>query len=221
MFTSDIYKNKDSETVYISLGNYCLTSMLLKENNLKYESYPFDWMVSCIENITDIFSTDFKELLNKENLSSNNNSTKNKYYCDISNKYFLNLENDHPHHNLFDENDYNYLVRCIDRLKNVFNNYKKVIFVMIQPLYIANINQDNDNIIKLYNTLKGYYSHNDFKLLIFNINNIKNDVYSEIKLNDEVIIYELNTSMVLGNCGMMYFNNNGVNKFIEILKSYN
>lgn len=30
---------KVSNTCFISLGNYCLTSMLLKENNIKNESY--------------------------------------------------------------------------------------------------------------------------------------------------------------------------------------
>jgi hypothetical protein len=56
MFLQDNFENLKDDTVYISLGNYCLTSMLFKENNIKLESYPFDWMISCIENITDVFN---------------------------------------------------------------------------------------------------------------------------------------------------------------------
>ena len=52
---NDEYNNKKKDKIYVSLGNYCLTSMLLKENNLKFESHPFDWMISCIENIIHIF----------------------------------------------------------------------------------------------------------------------------------------------------------------------
>ena len=46
------YDNNDTDNthnkskIFISLGNYCLTSMIFKYNNLKFESYPFDWMVS-------------------------------------------------------------------------------------------------------------------------------------------------------------------------------
>ena len=29
---------------FVSLGNYCITSNLLKDHNLKFESYPFDWL---------------------------------------------------------------------------------------------------------------------------------------------------------------------------------
>ena len=64
MFVQDNFiENEKNNTLYVSLGNYCLTSMLLKENNLKYESYPFDWMVSCIENVIDIFSDNFTNFL--------------------------------------------------------------------------------------------------------------------------------------------------------------
>ena len=220
MFVQDNFiENQKNNTLYVSLGNYCLTLMLLKENNLKYESYPFDWMVSCIENIIDIFSDDFTNFLDKNNYINIHNKTLNKFYFEKTNKLFNNIKIDHQHHNLLNDNDYNYLTRCVDRIRNIYNQYNNVIFIMIQPLYISNKINDYEIINKLYTTLKKYYNKN-FKLLIFNITKIDNDLYKETKLNDETYVYELKTKMIKGNYGMMYFDNDGVKKFIEILKSF-
>jgi hypothetical protein len=83
MFLQDNFTN-NKNTAYVSLGNYCLTSMLFKENKLKNESYPFDWMVSCIDDIISIFEDDFNQFKNKNNYEIVNNTTKNiKYYSNI------------------------------------------------------------------------------------------------------------------------------------------
>jgi hypothetical protein len=218
---------KVSNTCFISLGNYCLTSMLLKENNMKNESYPFDWMVSCIENIIDVFDDDFSKLLDKNNYINTSFGTRHKLYYDKTNVLFKDdpkfqkLLTDHQHHHLLTNNDdYNYLLRCINRIRNIFKNYNNVIFIMIQPLYISQKNNDDNLILELYTTLKKYYNNKNFKLLIFNIVKINNNEYKKTKLNEEVYVYELKTNMVIGNYRMMYFDKDGINKFIEILKSF-
>jgi hypothetical protein len=119
---------------------------------------------------------------------------------------------------LLNDNDYNYLLRCIDRIKNLFNNYNNVIFVMIQPLYILNNDVNMDKIINLFDILKKYFNNNQFKLLIFNITKISNNLFKEIKLNDKLFVYELETNMIKGNYGMMYFDDSGTKNFLEILK---
>ena len=91
---------------------------------------------------------------------------------------------------------------------------------MIQPLYISQKNNDDNLILELYTTLKKYYNNKNFKLLIFNIVKINNNEYKKTKLNEEVYVYELKTNMVIGNYRMMYFDKDGINKFIEILKSF-
>jgi hypothetical protein len=212
----DEYENNNTNKIYISLGNYCLTSMLLKENNLKYESYPFDWMVSCIDNIINIFEDNFNEFLNKNNYYGINNQTRNNYYINNTKKIFNNIEFDHQHHNLLEINDYNYLKRCVERLNNVHHKYEKIIFIMIQPLYLNNLSIDKLNIIKLYDILYNKYG-NKIKLCIFNIINENNNIYKEEYLNQNLVIIELDTKMICGKYGMMYFDNNGINKFLKII----
>ncbi len=223
MFTHE-EEVKLSDTCFISLGNYCLTSMLLKENNIKNESYPFDWMVSCIENIVDVFDDDFFKLLDKNNYINTSFGTRHKLYYDKTYVLFkddLKLA-DHRHHHLLTNNeDYNYLLRCVNRIRNIYENYNNVVFIMIQPLYISQKNNDDNLILVLYTTLKKYYNNKNFKLLIFNIVKINNNEYKETKLNQDVYVYELKTNMVKGKYGMMYFDKDGINKFISILKSVN
>lgn len=216
MFNDEIENN--TENIYISLGNYCLTSMLLKENNLKYKSFPFDWMVYCIDNIIEIFEDNFIKFLNKDNYTVIDNRTKNNYYINKTRKIFNNLDIDHQHHNLLDNNDYNYLKRCIERINNIHNIYESITFIMIQPLYLNNLLVDNNKIIKLYNVLSNKYG-NKIKLCIFNIiNKNNNNIYKEEYLNENLIVVELDTNMICGNYGMMYFDQNGINKFLEIIK---
>lgn len=216
MFNCDIENsNNENEKIYISLGNYCLTSMLLKENNLKNMSYPFDWMVSCIDNIIDIFEDNYVQFLNKNNYELFDNKTINNYYIHNTKKLFNNLDIDHQHHNLLELNDYEYLKRCIERLNNIDIN-KKIIFIMIQPLYLNNIPVDNNKIIKLYNILFNKFG-NKIKLIIFNIINKNNNIYKEEFLNENLLTVELDTNMVVGNHGMMYFDENGISKFLKII----
>lgn len=215
MFNCDIENNNNDEKIYISLGNYCLTSMLLKENNLKNVSFPFDWMVSCIDNIIDIFEDNYIEFLNKNNYESFNNQTKNNYYINNTKKLFNNLDFDHQHHNLLEINDYEYLKRCVERINNIDLN-KKIIFIMIQPLYLNNILVENNKIIKLYNILLNKYG-NKIKLIIFNITSKNNNIYKEEYLNENLVTIELDTNMIIGNYGMMYFDQNGISKFLKII----
>ncbi len=89
---------------------------------------------------------------------------------------------------------------------------------MIQPLYILNNDVNMDKIINLFDILKKYFNNNQFKLLIFNITKISNNLFKEIKLNDKLFVYELETNMIKGNYGMMYFDDSGTKNFLEILK---
>jgi hypothetical protein len=87
--------SKINDIEIVSLGNYCLTSMILKENNLKNNSFPFDWMVSCINNINHCISNNFTEFLNLNNYKYLNSKTKNTYYFENTEKLFKKLNCDH------------------------------------------------------------------------------------------------------------------------------
>lgn len=115
----------ENKTIFISLGNYCITSNILKDYNLKIESYPFDWMVSCLDNITHIIENKFELFLDKKNYLTISNlnekkQTMNLYYFNNTNSLFDNsILCDHQHHNLLNSDDYNYLERCVNRFNSL------------------------------------------------------------------------------------------------------
>lgn len=219
MYFIDEYNNDKKDKIFVSLGNYCLTSMLLKENNLKFESHPFDWMVTCIDNIIDIFENNFEEFLNKKNYEVQPNlNTKNIKYFLKSKIIFPTITEDHMHHNLLNDENYQYLCRTVERVKNLHLRYEKIIFIMIQPLYINNLSVDLDKIKKLYNILLDKYG-NKIKLIIFNIVKEKNEIFYKENINENLIVVELDTNMVVGKHSMMFFDNYGINKFLEIINN--
>ena len=180
MFLDESKKNdNENDKMIVSLGNYCITSMILKENNLKNTSYPFDWMISTIDNIIHVINDNFNEFLNRKNYLEVDNvlSTKNVFYFENTSSMFKGIKIDHPHHNLLsNQNDYNYLKRCVDRFHDL-NKYNKIIFVMIQPLYLSPmIDLNKKLIIELYEILKNKFG-DKIKLLIFTINKIDNSIY--------------------------------------------
>ena len=224
MFNKNIYLSNPNDKIFISLGNYCLTSMLLKENKLKYESYPFDWMVSCIDNINDCINNNFNNFLNKKNYINIDNKTKNIKFFNNTNELFGNLKMDHQHHNLLEENDYNYLYRCVERFIKLNDNKKQLIFIMIQPFYlninIFNKEENKNKIINLYNNLYNKFNKNNIKLIIFIIKNKNNKIFKEEIINSHLKIIELDTEMIVGNYGMMYFDKNGIKKFLQIIQNF-
>ena len=97
-----------------SLGTLCHTSTLLKNNNLKKCSYPFDWIFSNYNIVIDCLKTDFKIFLDKS------------YYIDISHNkcghsYYGNQMFNHRNP-LININDYEYYNRCVDRFNKLLIN---------------------------------------------------------------------------------------------------
>ena len=209
---------RNMSKIFISLGNYCLTSMIFKYSNLKYESYPFDWIVSKIDNIIHIIDDDFKEFLNRNNYTKIKDGTRNNVYYNNTNSLF-NFQfdsGDHQHHDFSKENDYNYINRCVSRFNNLANTDRQKIFVMIQPLYLSNLQIDDKLYDKLFEVLLNKFGNN-IKLLIFNITNSNNKTYNMREINDKCFIYELESNMVLGDCGMMWYDRKGIEKFLELV----
>jgi hypothetical protein len=210
------------DLVFCSLGNYCITSFLLKDNNLKTKSYPFDWMCTTIDNLIHIFSDNFKNFLdNKNYIRMDEKQTKNKYYFTNTKELWGNnppyIISDHMHHNLLDDNDYNYLLRCIERFNNL-KSYKEIRFIMIQPLYLNNKSVDNNKYIQMYNLLTDKFGKK-IKLFIFNIIKKENHLYNEEKIIDNIYLFELETTIEPGPHGMDYFDGKGIDKFLNIIRS--
>jgi hypothetical protein len=166
-----------------SLGSFCHSSQLLKKNNLKLCSYPFDWIFSNYEMIIHCIEDNFNIFLDKS------------YYIDISqnqcghsiyNKMMFN------HHNpLINIDHYNYYVRCVDRFNNLLKKDEHKLFIMI---YVFNdkINDEIKNEIIDFNTKFSKYTSNYTLLVILNVYN-QSERHHVFTYNDNIHFLELYT----------------------------
>lgn len=154
-----------------SLGELCHATEILKRNNYKLSSYPFDWIFSSCDTILDCIKDNFKIFLNKS------------YYINLSetkcghlkyHKYMFN------HHNpLFNKGYYEYYVRCVDRFRNLLQKQEHKLFIIIF------VNLDNlDNIDNLDDLSDNY-------------KNIKNKVIQSIEFNDKFSKYTSNYTLLV------------------------
>lgn len=132
----------------ISLGPLCVAAELLKTNNAKFESYPFDWAQSNILSVIDIikYGHDY-------NMNNNiYNAGLVKY-----DKYFKNLY--YPHHT-----DKGYMERCSKRFFERLNEQKKITFFYMANLEGFSISNRELNI--LIKTLEDKYENLNFEIII-------------------------------------------------------
>ncbi len=206
----------------VSLGNYCLTSMILKDNGIKAQSYPYDWMVSCIENVHHGIQDSFSEFLRKSNYQSVAGKTRNTFYYKHTQNLFpsdMLAGRDHQHHDLSSDDGYAYIGRCVARFRGL-DKHKAVVFVMIQPLYLKSRGSNDQDVQALYNLLAGRLPGTRIVLLVFNIVRAVNESYREVELDGDCYVYELESAMGKGRFGMMWYDSRGIGKFLEIVRRW-
>ena len=143
----------------ISLGYRCSVAGILKKMGLKYENFPFDWLVSRLSVIKHCIEDDFQEFLRLENYQEkcaltisnteevcNENMVANMFYQPTQptqpthpiNAYQFHLAMTH-HNIIHNPKDYEYYKHCVDRfrkeLKNVPQQNASKMFIYISPLF--------------------------------------------------------------------------------------
>jgi hypothetical protein len=193
-----------------SLGGMCHSSQILKRNNLKLCSYPFDWIFSNCDNIIHCIEDNFNIFLDKSYYQDihtkwNNNQCGHKYYN-------VNMFN---HFDPRNEKDYNYYVRCVDRFKNLLQKQEHKLFTMIF-INIDNVEKNIINNIIDFNNKFSKYTYNYTLLVIFHIPN-KQQNHHIFTYNDNIHFLELHT---LSGSGGVEFGNNNDNIYLDnIIKS--
>jgi hypothetical protein len=190
-----------------SLGSLCHSSQILKRNNLKKCSYPFDWIFSNYDNIIHCIEDKFNIFLDKS------------YYINVSqnqcghSKYHNCMFN---HHNpLINIDHYNYYVRCVDRFKNLLQKQEHKLFTMIF-VNMDNINENKKNALIDFNNKFSKYTSNYTLLVIFHIPN-KKQKHHIFTYNDNIHFLELHT---LSSSNGVGFKNNNDNFYLDnIIKS--
>jgi len=115
-------KKKINISYVISLGSCCHTATFLKQEKLKLESYPFDWVFSGPKMNYEIMIDKFKNFLDKTQYTQlAEHRAGHKLY---GHRFF-------NHKNPKDiNNDYEYYVRCINRFYNVMNKKEHKLFII-------------------------------------------------------------------------------------------
>jgi hypothetical protein len=106
--------------MYCSLGFNCHPAFFLKRNGLKKCSYPCDWIVSSLKNVTHFIETDFKLFLDKSQYT---------YLAPTKCGHKTYAENMFWH--MSPLNDYEYYVRGVDRFRQLLKSSEKKTFLMM------------------------------------------------------------------------------------------
>lgn len=168
-----------------SIGSLCHPASFLKQNKLKLQSFPFDWIFSDINIICACLEDNFKEYLNKDNyikLDYNENKCGHKLF---HRKMF-------NHHNpLLKQEDYEYFKRCIVRFRKLLSKKEPKIFL----LFLSNRDEVElevlGELIRLDSLLK--QKTENYKILV--IYHLINDNVQKYDISEmgNIDIIELNT----------------------------
>lgn len=187
-----------------SLGTLCHSAWFLKENKLKECSYPFDWILSSPDSIIHCIENDFNIFLDKSYfINKGKKMTTHSYYT--TSKY---INTRFMHHNLLDNEDFNYFTRCVDRFRKLlkFKETKLFIITLFRktcPICGEKHNLLDENIrINYLSEIKSKYFefNNKFKkfcdsyylLVIINYPNQKKQSYNMI-IQDNIFFLEMYT----------------------------
>lgn len=175
----------------ISIGNWCITAAVLKNNGYRTFSTPFDWVYSNINMVLECTQDKFNKFLNKsyyapvpDNLKWDINN-KQCYHTYFDSKYgFESLFN---HHNPLLMKDYSYFIRGVNRFLDLIKSDKPTLYV--------NIAKEKDNLYPYYALLNEmkckdsrivhFYVHNDgckVKPIVNIVRNEHNLLYVDIDM---------------------------------------
>ena len=188
-----------------SLGPHCHSSYLLKCNNLKKASYPFDWIFTNDHIIKQIIDDNFQIFLDKEYyININNSKCGHKMYHDTM----------FWHHNpLVNKEHHNYFIRCVDRFRNMILSEEEKLFIYL----VKDINEINEltfqnSMILLNETLKKHTTN--FKLLAIVIYpNKEKNKYNFTSINN-IDFLKVDT---LSESNGIEFTNHIDNKYISVI----
>jgi len=149
-----------------SLGQLCQASNMIKNNKLKLESYPFDWIFTSPDIIIHCLNDNFKTFLNRSLYVPHSNEP-NMRKCGHS-AYRNEMFN---HHNPKDYDvDYNYFERCVKRFQQLLysNNNKLFIVTFLFNHDLSTFEKNRKDVIEMNNTLKQYTTNFNI-FVMFNI----------------------------------------------------
>lgn len=186
-------------TEFIALGENCLPDEILTFLQKKGESYPFGSGRFNIEYITEIIRTDFIDLMaadklvkgiteDKEVVWNTHYRHRNDIYADTVSRHF-----EFTHHNIFEEAPRRSFNRKIQRLKQVLEEKRDVVFVYH---YLHSSKHDPEKMIDLLdsflNVLKKKYGRR-YKCILWYQNPSSAERKILVRKNRNILIGEFFT----------------------------
>lgn len=247
----DIYQGLANQAapekpIIFSLGHRCTSTSLIKELKLKFESYPFDWVVSKLDVIAHCIEDGFVEFLKPENYESKETETFNM--CNglkrhiltetgVYNKFYEELEGTLPnelgtygmklcmtHHDVRKEADLQYFQRCVSRFNAILESDQRKYYLYIHPLmgffdYGKNVEDLKKFLLFFTDFFKGK-TKNSFGLyfLLVHDEERKGEVLN-IHKDDDCIINVMFANEQLLDAGAVFSGNSWYEEQATILKS--
>lgn len=120
----------------VSLGSFCLPSMLCQDNGLRTYSLPFDWIFSTPQMVRDCLADDFAVLLDRRHYRSIADPKKNDPTREAAAEHDLFCERYgipglFAHRDPTREADYLYYVRCVTRFRQLLRSQDTKLFLII------------------------------------------------------------------------------------------
>ena len=222
----------EEKLILFSVGHRCTSASLIKEMKQKYETYPFDWVVSKLDVIVHCMETDFEEFLRVENYEAQESETFNvcdgekTHVCNESIVYnkFYETQSDlmaantigtygmklaMTHHDPRNEVGHPYFERCVARYKKVLSLSQRKYYLYTHPI------MGSDEFQKQTQTLQNYFNafteyfktktENSFGIyfVVVKDDERKGEVSTIIETQD-YIVYALYTNSALIDAGAVF-----------------
>jgi hypothetical protein len=174
-----------------SLGAVCFSAFMIKRNNLKQCSYPFDWVFSKTDMVISCIEDNFQTFLDKKHHVSVYNKDEPRSTHLIYTSPFFSEDPQLPllpHHDITRPETYAYFERCVVRFRLLLKTTERKLFV-ISPKSGYMISSDK---IERLNTLLNNYTSN-YELLIIS-HKISNEVKHIITKNGNITYITLSAS---------------------------
>jgi hypothetical protein len=115
----------------VSLGSFCLPSLIFRDNGLRRYSLPFDWIFSTPQMVRDCLADDFAMFLDRRHYRSISHQRKDPGAEHEFYRERYGLPGLFAHRDPTQEPDYLYLTRCVTRFRQLLRSEDAKSFVLI------------------------------------------------------------------------------------------
>lgn len=124
------------ESPVVSLGTHCFASEFLKRQGLRQWAGPFDWIFSTIPMVEHCIRDDFATFLDRTQyrpipLERRSHGTDTNRVDHAFYRARYKVQSVFNHHDVHEDKDYGYLVRCVERFRAALRSRERHVFLLM------------------------------------------------------------------------------------------